>query len=189
MHKIPHLHIMLLVGVIVFLGAFIPATWQSQQAIIGSGNIKSTQAAAYHDYLYTITGTGQGSGNDLLDNPIGVAINGTGYVYIADLNNERVQVYDNAGNYQYTIGTTRESGFDNTHFNTPMDVTVDQTTGRVYVADYDNFRTQVFDNADNYLFTIDPHTGGRPTAIAVNSTGYIYIIHTHHVEIFDNLGN
>ncbi|OLS12793.1 MAG: hypothetical protein RBG13Loki_3625, partial [Promethearchaeota archaeon CR_4] len=41
--------------------------------------------------------------NNHFNYPRGVAVNITGYLYVADNDNNRVQVFDNAGTYQYTI--------------------------------------------------------------------------------------
>ncbi len=140
------------------------------------------------------TSTVSGSDNAHFNQPFGVAVNGTGYVYVADMGNHRVQVFNSAGIYQHTIGVTGVSGSDNAHLNQPNYVGVN-ATGYVYVADTYNHRVQVFDSVWNYKGTIGKaKTGGcdngvtdLPRGIAVNSTGYVYVADTgcSRVCVFD----
>ncbi|OLS14317.1 MAG: NHL repeat-containing protein, partial [Promethearchaeota archaeon CR_4] len=66
-----------------------------------------------------------GSDNTHFADPSSVAVNNaTGHVYVADTRNCRVQVFDSAGNYQYTIGVAKEYGHDNAHFSYPVGVAV-----------------------------------------------------------------
>jgi hypothetical protein len=73
--------------------------------------------------------------------PTGVAVGSNGHIYVADSDNHRVQVFNSDRNWVATLGTTRVSGDDNSHFNYPHGVTVD-ASNNVYVADSDNRRVQ-----------------------------------------------
>ncbi len=174
----------LLLLLVIILPTTIPAA--EYQGDLNPETIIQPRTASYPDYLYTIKGGITGLDGTPLFWPEGIAINSTGHVYVADGNNERVQVYDSAGVYQYTIGITGESGSDNAHFYLPTDVAVN-ATGHVYVADPLNDRVQVFDNAGHYEYTI----GSTAIAVAVNGTGCLYAAQyfvTHRVMVFDNAG-
>ncbi len=128
---------------------------------------------------------------------LAVAVNTSGYIYVADLFNDRVQVFNASGVFQYAIGEGHQ-GSDNAHFDSPTAVAVN-TTGYVYVADGANSRVQVFDNAGIYQYTIgvtgeyenDNNHFSMPWGLAVNTTGHLYVGDSSNdrVQVFDNAGN
>jgi DNA-binding beta-propeller fold protein YncE len=69
--------------------------------------------------------------------PYGIAIDDSDYLYAADINNNRVQVFDPNHNYVTQIGVTGSGTFK------PYDVKVDRH-GYIYVMDSGNYRIQVF---------------------------------------------
>lgn len=82
--------------------------------------------------------------NSHFNEPRGIAFDAAGHLFVADRRNHRVQVYGVSGNsltYQTTIGVTGEPGGDNAHFNGPAEIAIDPS-GRLYVADVENFRVQ-----------------------------------------------
>ncbi len=85
-------------------------------------------------------GVTEESGDDVhhLSNPSTVAC-WNGKVYVADLGNHRIQIFDTDGDYLGTIGVTGKPGCDNFHFNSPSGVFVGHD-GKIYVADRDNNR-------------------------------------------------
>jgi DNA-binding beta-propeller fold protein YncE len=93
----------------------------------------------------------------------------TGDLFISDgYGNSRVHKYDPAGRYLLSWG---EPGTDPGCFNLPHNIATD-AEGRVYVADRENHRVQVFDGEGRYLgqvgnlhrpcgLFIDPREGGQ----------------------------
>ncbi len=81
-------------------------------------------------------------------------------------------------------------------FNIPYDVAVN-STGDVYVVDYNNHRLMVFDNVGHPLYTIGTSQGtgdGQfqyPTGVGVNSSDNVYVADkaNHRVQVFDNAGH
>ena len=152
-------------------------------------------------YLATIGVTGvAGAGNTHLDSPIHIYIDNTDKLYVADRGNERIQIFDvsNPATAAYlgTLGTTGEFGSDNAHFNGPFGVTA--VNGKIYAADLNNHRVQIFNAATYaYLATLGGSEGSGntqfqwPIDVAVDSSGTIYVadIGNERVQVFNNIYN
>ena len=90
------------------------------------------------NYIETIGRPGQGAGQFL--QPIGLALDHRGQLYVADSGNNRVQVVDDEGNFIAEYGT---HGWRTGEFDTPTDVAINfQRTELLYVADTGNNRVQ-----------------------------------------------
>ena len=105
---------------------------------------------------------GFGPQNGRFQNPAGIAID-SGRIYVADWNNNRIQVFDSDRRYITEI----KNGFD-----TPYDVAVNGS-GHVFVADTNNNRIQVFDPAYRNITDITGFT--FPFSVAVNGSGHIFV--------------
>jgi putative component of membrane protein insertase Oxa1/YidC/SpoIIIJ protein YidD/sugar lactone lactonase YvrE len=80
-----------------------------------------------------------------LMSPFGIAMGSSGYFYVADTKNNRIQIFDSAFDIVNIIGSyTAQSGYSNGQMNNPMDIDVD-SNGTVYVLDQYNNRIQIFD--------------------------------------------
>ena len=130
-------------------------------------------------YLTTIGESGvTGSDNAHFNRPRHIAVDSNNLLYVADGDNHRVQIFDvsnlSAITYVATIGVSGESGADNAHFNSPQGVAVDVTKGRIYVADANNRRVQVFDYQTRaYQSTLDGLS--YTSDIAVDADGNLYV--------------
>jgi hypothetical protein len=105
-----------------------------------------------------------GTGNGQFNWPRGIAVDHSGRVYVADLNNHRIQMFKGIGTFIRAWGT---QGSGDGQFKSPTDVAVD-SLGYVYVADHNN-RTQVFYWKTDVGGT--GGTGGNESSIAANLTG------------------
>ena len=76
-----------------------------------------------------------------MNNPEAAKYNSEGKIYVADLKNDRVQVFDKAGNFLTMWG---QKGAGDGEFGNLHGIIVDHGTGWVYVADTANDRIQVF---------------------------------------------
>ncbi len=97
-------------------------------------------------HLGTIGVAGQcGRDNAHLDHPHGVAVDEqSGHIFVVDLDNNRVQVFDAQSlGYVATIATPGAAG-GNDRFQEPWDVAVDSGGRHLLVADYAKMRTFVF---------------------------------------------
>ncbi len=100
-----------------------------------------------------------------------------GRLFVADQNNQRVQVYYVATGtpvYSTTIGVTGVAGGDNLHFNNPWGLSLD-SSGRLYVVDNGNNRVQRC--TYNSTWNCSPLDTGlnNPRGITVDSANNVYI--------------
>ncbi len=157
--------------------------------------IRSTSVSQSDEFGSTLFVTKwgySGSGDGQFNYPHGIAINTTGYVYVTDRDNHRIQVFDANGNFITKWGSY---GTDDGQLNWPAGIAVN-LTGFVYVNDYVNHRIQVFDANGNFITKWGSYGTGDgqfdwPAGIAINSTGYIYVSDTtnHRIQVFDAKGN
>jgi sugar lactone lactonase YvrE len=154
---------------------------------VADGNriVQYSAAGVFLQQLPTENSWEAGNDNTHFDNVRGITISPNGQLFVADGYNQRIQVYTLAGNtltYSTTIGVTGESGADNTHFNQPYRLVVDQLN-RLYVVDKENNRVQRCTLAGSWLCT--PFVTGlnQPQGIALGPDGHIFIADTNNGRI------
>jgi hypothetical protein len=196
-------------GVIDYTGT--PLDRITDVAEDSSGNVWVVDAEASHVVKYNSSGQkigelGQawnpGSANNRFENPISIAFDSAGNIYVSDsgywgsdYGNNRVQVFDSSGNYLATIGGGA-CGTGNTQLCWPRHIAV--YGNRLYIADADNHRVQIFDittpSAPVYAGTLgvtgSPGSGNNqfnePQGVAADAN-YVYVADTenHRVQVFD----
>jgi DNA-binding beta-propeller fold protein YncE len=121
-------------------------------------------------------------------NPSGVAVDGSGNIYVADTGNNRIQKLTGDSAKQW--GGTAGSG--NQQFNFPWGVAVNDPAGLVYVADMLNNRIQKLTTSGAYMATFANSSDSfyLPKGVAVDGAGNVYVADTNNnrIQKFDSNG-
>ncbi len=142
-----------------------------------------------------------GSSPDRLYSPIGIALDASGNVYVADTRNYRIQKFapnSAGGDFGTTVaGISGNSGSQPENLDLPFTVTVD-AAGYIYVSDSFNYRIQKFAPNSSSGFTgttvggttgisgQDPDQLDVPFGIAVDGAGNVYVAdqNNHRIQKF-----
>ena len=126
-----------------------------------------------------------------LNSPSGVAVDGSGNVYVADTANHRVHKFTSTGTFVRRWGT---NGSGDGQFSNPRGVAVDGS-GNVYVADTGNNRVQEFTSGGQFLAKWGSNGSGEgqffsPRGVGVDTSGNVYVADTlnQRVQKFTSAG-
>ena len=125
---------------------------------------------------------GFGTGRGELDRPVAVAlrrIDGGQLVYVAELGNHRIQIFELSGGRETVVGVFGGLGSGNGQFNSPRGVAV-APDGTVWVADAGNDRIQQFTAEGEFIRVIGrsgsaPGQFDSPEGISVDADGTIHV--------------
>jgi streptogramin lyase/Ca2+-binding RTX toxin-like protein len=125
-----------------------------------------------------------GSGNGQLSHPAGVALDAEGNLWVADQGNDRIQEFNEAGEYVSQFGSY---GSGNGQFVAPKGIAID-AEGNIWVADSGNGRLQQFDDEGEFIKAVGSGGSGSgqfsgPEAIAVDAEGNIWVADTYNYRI------
>ena len=114
---------------------------------------------------------GRGSGDGEFDGPAGIAVDSSGYVYVADNLNHRVQKFTAHGEFVTKWGT---EGLGDGQLYLPKGIAVDKS-GVVYVAEYGNRRVQKFTSDGGFLGYLVIWDFQRAWGVAVDESNNVFV--------------
>ena len=137
----------------------------------------------------------QGSGPLQFTNAAGIAIGKGGKIYVADAQNNRIQVLNNDLTYQSSFCKASES-LGSGQLSMPQAIAIN-SEGNVYVADMMNHAVQAFTPEGEFLLKFgkygaatEPGSLCSPTSIAIDRQDNVYVGNsTGTIGIFDKQGN
>jgi tripartite motif-containing protein 71 len=138
-------------------------------------------------------GKGQGAGEGQLNSPRGIAIDSSGHIYVADLGNSRISVFNPDGSPDFSFGKKGDEPPKSKagEFNEPSGVAV-APDGTIYVADAWNGRIQSFDSKGKPLteFGGARYSFYSPRNVATDAQGNIYVADTGNsmVKVYNPAG-
>jgi hypothetical protein len=143
----------------------------------GLSNITSATTSAVTGYVFVTSWGSTGSAAGQFDFPLDVAIDGLGYVYVADDDNHRVQKFTSDGVFVAEWGS---QGTGEGQFSDFEGVAVDDD-GNVYAVDSGNGRVQKFTSEGTFLVSwhLDGSGTGSlsyPCGIDVAPSGNVYVV-------------
>ena len=95
----------------------------------------------------------KGSGDGMLNNPTGVAVNDRDEIVVADSGNHRVQVFDSNGTFLRSFGRFGQNAEE---FNNPNGIAINKDRN-IFVADNGNQRVQIFSWEGRHLGSFGDH--------------------------------
>ena len=127
----------------------------------------------------------RGSNHGQLECPAGITVHNK-RVYVADVVNHRISVFQCDGNFSHAIGQSGE-------LNCPIDVAV--TNNQLLVANYDGHCISIFTLDGNYISKFGKHGTGRgdlssPTSLTIDMYGSILVTEqgNNRVSVFNKDG-
>ena len=133
--------------------------------------------------------------------PSGVALDGSGNIYVSEQNNNRLQKFNSSGVFQGCIAgavagfqnpcTTFTGGSADGQFSAPFSVAVDDD-GNIIVSDNGNSRLQKFDASGNFLLKFGSNGSGNSQFsggvyhVDTDADGLIYVVDrgNHRIQVF-----
>lgn len=145
--------------------------------------------------VLVVNGDGEGAGTleppGGFKRPAGMTVDKAGFLYVADVLDGSIVIFDNLGNFIKKIYSKVEEG---ERFQRPVDVAVSKE-GKIVVLDAASFRLEVQSSDGNFIRTIGkigdaPGNFARPKGVAVNELGHIFVTDAafDNIQVFDMTG-
>lgn len=150
----------------------------------GDGNEKASLNLQYSHKIGQV-----GAGKGQFYQPRGLCVY-QGLVFVADTQNQRIQVFNRIGDWQYLI----RAGAQQDYLKTPCNVTV-SPQGQIFVVDSGLHRVAIFDQSGRFIRAFGSQGKARgeflnPYGIAVSSKGEVYVadVENSRIQVLDAQG-
>ena len=174
-------------------------------AVLCVGLIGLASNSAYAGLQATIGS--QGTGNGEFDQPWGLGVNSTGWIFVAEYWNHRISLFDNSTNHSfssnivdpgvrgYSCTNTPANCDGNGELNQPMDIEFD-SSDNFWVLEVGNHRLQKFSQDGTFISKFGSYGTGdgqfySPKDFAIDPSGNIWVADTNNnrIQKFDSSGN
>ena len=188
----------------MFLMILLKSVFIIAISILCVGLIGLASNSAYAGLQATIGS--QGTGNGQFDQPWGLGVNSTGWIFVAEYWNHRISLFDNSTDHTfsshivdpevrgYSCTNTPTDCDGNGELNQPMDIEFD-SSDNFWVLDLGNNRLQKFDQHGTYLSQFGSYGTGdgqfySPKDFAIDPSGNIWVADTNNnrIQKFDSSG-
>jgi sugar lactone lactonase YvrE len=158
-------------------------------------NVKIYTADRFYQSTIGDENNNWGSDNAHFNRPSGIAVLDDQTVFVSDMNNQRVQkcTRASAGATSWTCetfaGVTQDGNNTPDHLNQPASLAWDGNARRLYVADQNNNRVQVFAENGDLLASLGGENGqennqfASPMGVAVDASGALYVADTGNQRV------
>lgn len=168
---------------VVFKRAVSSVLWATAVAFVLSAAWASS-AFGEGPATYEISFGSAGPGYGHFAHPAGIAVGTEGEVWVVDQGNDRVQKFDEAGEYLSEFGS---GGSENGQFSTPKAIAID-AEGNLWVADSGNDRLEQFNKKGEFIKAVGSGGSGNghfsgPEDIAIDAEGDIWVSDTYNYRI------
>ena len=153
--------------------------------------VLAAPVTAAEEYVFVTKWGSFGTGDGQFSLPVGIAVDTSNNVYVADNQNHRIQKFDSSGTFLTKWGSF---GTGDGQFSHPWGIAQD-AAGNVYVADSSNHRIQKFDSSGTFLtkWGSQGSSDGQfnlPTGVTVDASNNVYVadFSNHRIQKFDSSG-
>ncbi|MHA7648008.1 fibronectin type III domain-containing protein [Nitrosopumilus sp. S4] len=119
------------------------------------------------------------NGDGQFNNPLSIAIDALGKFYVVDSGNERIQVFDDDGEFQSKFGSS-DSG-DDEYLGSANSIVIQDGTRKIFVSDTERDSISIFDSSENFVTSFDSFNGNddfqNPTGLIIdNGNDMLYVV-------------
>jgi RHS repeat-associated protein len=162
-----------------------------------TGNVVETKdpgasSTETSSYVFKSAFGSVGSGNGQLKEPMGVAKDAGGNLWVSDSSNNRIEEFSSTGTYIAKYGS---EGTGNGQLKRPSGIAVNQSNGNVYVADQNNNRIEEFNFKGEYVIAFGSwgEENGKfksPAGVSLDSSGNVWVTDysNNRVQEFSSTG-
>jgi sugar lactone lactonase YvrE len=166
--------------------------------LVDSGNfrVQKFNSSGVYQSQFGSEGTGDGefASGAFASGPTGIAIDGSGNIYVVDTGNNRVQKFNSSGVYQSQFGS---EGTGDGEFDRPTYIAIRGSD--IYVSDSNNVRVQRFNLSGVYQSQFGSEgngdgeftfLNGGPGGIAIDGSGNVYVVDSggNRIQKFNSSG-